>query len=65
MRICDRCSCPNPKYHNIYICGIGRDICNECNRKYEKLTEVFDSMEREFMENKTLKHIDSKWEDAR
>lgn len=61
MRICDRCRIPDPKYHNIYICGISRDLCECCNKDYEELTEVFNSMEQTFLKNKTLKHVDFQW----
>jgi len=65
MRVCDRCRKPDPKYHNIYIGGLGRDLCVECNKDYEELTEIYDSMDLEFINNKTLKHIDFIWEDNR
>lgn len=65
MRICNRCRCPDPMYTNVYIGGKVCDICANCHKELTELTELFDSMEREFMYNKTLKHIDSKWENAR
>lgn len=62
MLVCDRCRCPDPKNHNIYIFGYARDLCDNCNKEYAELTEVFNSMRREFLKNKTLKHIEYYWE---
>lgn len=62
MRVCDRCRCPDPKNYNIYILGQARDLCDNCYKEHIELKEVFDSMEREFIKNKTLKHIDFYWE---
>lgn len=62
MLVCDRCRCADPKNHNIYIFGYACDLCDKCNKEYAELTEVFNSMRREFLKNKTLKHIDFQWE---
>lgn len=52
-------------YTNVYIGGRVRDICANCHKEYEELTVIFESIEKDFMKNKTLKHIDFKWENAR
>lgn len=65
MRVCDRCRCPDPMYTNVYIGGRVHDICANCHKEYDELTNVFESIEKDFMKNKTLKHIDFQWEDAR
>ena len=61
MRICDRCKMPDPMYHNVYVGGRGRDLCEPCNKELEELEKVFNSIECNFMKNKTLKHIDVDW----
>lgn len=63
MRICDRCRCPDPDYCNVYVGNKNRDICKKCYNDYEELRDVFDSIEKNFMSNKNLKHIDFIWED--
>lgn len=40
-------------------------MCEMCNKELEKLEDVFNSIEKTFMKNKTLKHIDFQWEDAK
>lgn len=62
MRVCDRCRCPEPMYTNVYIGGKVRDICANCHKEYEELTVIFESIEQDFMENRTLKHINLNWE---
>lgn len=62
MRICDRCGCPDPTYHNVYVGGRGHDMCAICNKDLEELEKVMNSMEKTFMKNKNLKHIDFQWE---
>lgn len=64
MRVCDRCRCPGPKYINVYVGAKTHDLCRSCYMEYEKLEEVFISVEQTFMKNKNLKHIDFQWEDA-
>lgn len=61
MRVCDRCNKPNPRYC-MYIGGKNRDICDRCNKEYEELKDIFESIEKDFMRNKTHKHIDFHWE---
>lgn len=61
MRICDRCGCPDPTYKNVYVGGRCHDLCEPCNKELEKLEKVFNSIECNFMKNKTLKHIDVDW----
>ena len=65
MRICDRCRIPDPTYSNIFIAGRTHDLCEMCNKDYEELQKVFDSMESTFLQGKNLKHIDFQWEDNR
>lgn len=62
MRVCDRCRMPDPKYHNVYIAGKNRDICENCRKEFDELEEVIESMERTFIKGKKLKHIDFQWE---
>lgn len=63
MRVCDRCGLVDPKYHNVYVGRKCCDMCEMCNKDLEKLKDVFNSIEKNFMKNKTLKHIDLQWED--
>ena len=63
MRICDRCGCPDPKYHNVYVAHKSCDMCERCNKELEKLEKVMNSMEKTFMKNKNLKDISFIWED--
>lgn len=60
MRICDRCR----KGHVMYTAYVGdgnKELCSKCYKDLEELHIVFGEMEKSFMKNKTLKHIDVDW----
>ena len=61
MDICDRCRKNKPKY----ICNVSSFpqvvLCEKCSRELDEMRDIFDDIEKEFMLNKTLKHIDVNW----
>lgn len=65
MRVCDRCRMPDPYFKNYYFGGRDHDLCANCMKDYNQLTEVIESMENTFLHGKNLKHIDFQWEDVR
>lgn len=60
MLICDRCR-KNPSIYKTYVGGGQSDLCEKCDKELTKMHIVFGEMEKEFMKNKTMKHIDVDW----
>ena len=60
MRICDRCRKNRAIYKN-YVGGGQFDLCEKCDKELAKMHIVFGEMEKTFMKNMTLKHIDCDW----
>lgn len=60
MEICDRCR-KNPPMYKPYVGGGQCVLCKKCELELEDMHIVFGEMEKTFMKNKTLKHIDVDW----
>lgn len=60
MEICDRCRKNTPRYR-YYVYQHQAVLCDKCERELDKMRIMFGEMEKEFMKNKTLKHIHVDW----
>lgn len=61
MIICDRCKKNDAKYKT-YVGDRYVALCDSCHKDCEEMMNVFIGIEKTFMKNKTLKHIDVNWE---
>lgn len=60
MVICDRCRKNEPMFKP-YVGNSQYVLCDKCFRELNNMRIVFGEMEKTFMKNKTLKHIDVDW----
>lgn len=60
MEICDRCRKNKPKYR-CYVSSSQTVLCTKCQKELDEMRIMFGEMEKTFMKNYTLIHLNCDW----